>query len=225
MNALNNFSDPNKFKDELINFLVENKVIGTVAGVGIALASKDLIQSMVGDVVFPSIYYVLLKTHGKYFTKILPDNTKFDLPNFVKHLISWVFIIIITYFFVTVVFKMLLGVNASPAKKEDKQEGNDENVQDAAKEGFGGFLSCLAGREYNKKKDKVWDFGIFKYEKKKHKRCNEGFTAFSPAVLTSSAETIIQPLDPNEFQVHEDILHGSPLMTLEEQARRRLQNL
>jgi large-conductance mechanosensitive channel len=186
MNVAGQFSNPSKFKDELINFLVENKVIGTVAGVGIALASKDLIQSMVGDVVFPSIYYVLLKTHGKYFTKILPDNTKFDLPNFVKHLISWIFVIIITYFFVTIVFKMLLGVNASPAKKEDNQEGNDENVQDVAK---------------------------------------EGFTAFSPAVLTSSAETIIQPLDPNEFQVHEDILHGSPLMTLEEQARRRLHNL
>jgi large-conductance mechanosensitive channel len=225
MNVANQFSNPSKFKEELINFLVENKVIGTVAGVGIALASKDLIQSMVGDVVFPSIYYLLLKMHGKYFTKILPDNTKFDMPNFVKHLISWVFIIIITYFFVTVVFKMLLGVNASPANKEDKKEGNDENVQDVAKEGFLGFLSCLAGRQYDKTKVKTWDFGIFKYEKNKRKKCNEGFTAFSPAVLTSSAETIIQPLDPNEFQAHEDILHGSPLMTLEERARRRLQNL
>lgn len=221
----NQFSNPSHFKEELMNFLVENKVIGTVAGVGIALASKDLIQSMVGDVVFPSIYYVLLKMHGKYFTKILPDNTKFDLPNFIKHLISWIFIIIITYFFVTIVFKMLLGVNASPAKKEDKKEENNESVKDAAKEGFLGFLSCLAGRKYNKNKDKVWDFGIFKYEKKKHKRCNEGFTAFSPAVLTSSFETIVKPLDPNEFQVHEDILHGSPLMSLEEQARRRLHNL
>ena len=126
MNVLNNFSDPNKFKNELINFLVENKIIGTVAGVGIALASKDLIQSMVGDVVFPFIYYILLKMHGKYFTKILPDNTKFDVPNFVKHLISWIFVIIITYFFVTIVFKMLLGVNASPAKKEDKKEDKTE---------------------------------------------------------------------------------------------------
>jgi large-conductance mechanosensitive channel len=210
MNISNQFSNPSKFKEELINFLVENKVIGTVAGVGIALASKDLIQSMVGDVVFPSIYYVLLKTHGKYFTKILPDNTKFDVPNFIKHLISWIFIIIITYFFVTVVFKMLLGVNASPANKEDKKEGNDENVQDVAKEGFLGINSLI---------DAVT--GKSNTNTKKTER----FTAFSPAVLTSSFDAIVHPLDPNEFQVHEDILHGSPLMSLEEQARRRLQNL
>lgn len=225
MNAFNNFSEPTQFKAQMINFLVENKIIGTVAGVGIALASKDLIQSMVGDVVFPSIYYVLLKMHGKYFTKILPNNTKFDLPNFIKHFISWIFVIIITYLFVTIVFKMLLGVNASPAKKEDKKEGNDENVQDVAKEGFLGFLSCLTGRKYNKKKDKVWDFGIFKYEKKKHKRCNEGFITLSPSVLASSFEPIVQPLDPNEFQAHEDILHGAPINTLEERARMRLQNM
>ena len=224
MNVLNNFSDPNKFKNELINFLVENKIIGTVAGVGIALASKDLIQSMVGDVVFPFIYYILLKMHGKYFTKILPDNTKFDVPNFVKHLISWIFVIIITYFFVTIVFKMLLGVNASPAKKEDKKEDKTE-LNETNIEGFGGFLSCLFGKKYDKTKDKVWDFGIFKYEKNKHKKCNEGFTALSPAVLASSFETIVQPLDPNEFQVHEDILHGAPTNTLEERARMRLQNM
>jgi large-conductance mechanosensitive channel len=224
MNMANQFSNPSQFKNELINFLVENKVIGTVAGVGIALASKDLIQSMVGDVVFPSIYYLLLKMHGKYFTKILPDNTKFDVPNFIKHLISWVFVIIITYIFVTIVFKMLLGVSRPADKKEDKKEGNDENVQDVAKEGFGGFLSCLAGRKYDKTKVKTWDFGFFKYEKNKRKKCNEGFTTLSPAVITSSFEPII-PHDQQEFQAHEDPLHGSPIMSLEERARMRLQNM
>lgn len=184
MNISNQFSNPIEFKNQLINFLMENKIIGTVAGVGIALASKDLIQSLVGDVVFPSIYFVLLKMHAKYFTKVLPDNTKFDMPNFIKHLISWMFIIIITYFFVTIVFKMLLGVTDGPTdKKEDKKEDNKE-------------------------------------DKKK-----EGFLALSPAVIASSFEAIIQPSNPDFYQVHEDPLHGSSIMTLEEISRSRLQNL
>ena len=121
---------------------------------------------------------------------------------------------------------MLLGVNASPAKKEDKKEDKAE-LNETNIEGFGGFLSCLFGRKYDKTKVKKYNFGfgLFGYEKNKHKKCNEGFTALSPAVLASSFETIVQPLDPNEFQSHEDILHGAPTNTLEERARMRLQNM
>jgi large-conductance mechanosensitive channel len=188
MNVSNQFSNPSQFKDQIVQFIVEHKVIGSVVGVGIALASKDLIQSMVGDVVFPAIYYMLLRMHGKYFTKILPDNTKFDMPSFIKHLITWIFVIIITYFFITIVFKMLLGVNnPSPdKKKEDKQEDiNEENIQEATR---------------------------------------EGFLALSPTVLASSFEPIISN-DKQKYQAHEDPLHGSPVMSLEEHARMRLQNM
>ena len=225
MNIANQISNPSQFKDELVKFLMENKIIGTVAGVGIALASKDLIQSLVGDIVFPCIYFILMQMHGKYFTKILPDNTTFNVPNFIKHLISWALILIITYFFVTIVFKMLLGISDDNGdnKKEDKKEDKkEENVQETTREGFGGFLSCLAGRPYNKKKDKVWDFGIFKYEKKKHKKCNEGFLTLNPIILETAFEKIIHDDDNPD---NEDPLHGSPVFTLEDRSLRRLKQM
>ncbi len=222
----NQFSNPTQFKDELVKFLMENKIIGTVAGVGIALASKDLIQSLVGDIVFPCIYFILMQMHGKYFTKILPDNTTFNVPNFVKHLISWVLILIITYFFVTIVFKMLLGVGVNDGadkKKEDKkEEKNEENIQEATREGFGGFLSCLTGRQYDKTKKKTLDFGIFKYEKNKRKKCNEGFITLNPIILETAFEKIIHDDDNPD---NEDPLHGSPVITLEDRSFRRLKQM
>lgn len=164
--------------------------------------------------------------HAKKFTKILPDNKTFDVPNFVKHLISWVLILIITYFFVTIVFKWLLGVGvndgADKKKEGKKEEGNEENIQEATREGFMGFLSCLIGRPYNKKKDKVWDFGIFKYEKKKHKKCNEGFLTLNPIILETAFEKIIHDDDNPD---NEDPLHGSPVFTLEDRSLRRLKQM
>jgi hypothetical protein len=52
----------------------------------------------------------------------------------------------------------------------------------------------------------------------------EGFLALSPTVLASSFEPII-PADKQKYQAHEDPLHGSPVMSLEEHARSRLRNM
>ena len=98
--------------DQLNKFLVDNNIVGTAAGVSIALATKDVIQSLVSDVIIPAIIFLLLKLNVDSLTKILmiPGKTKFDFMNFIKQFITWIFIIIITYVFIKVAFEGLLGV-------------------------------------------------------------------------------------------------------------------
>ena len=101
--------------EQLNKFLVDNNIIGTAAGVSIALATKDVIQSLVSDVIIPAIIFLLLKLNVESLTKflIMPGKTKFDFINFIKQFITWIFIIIITYVFIKVAFEGLLGVRGT----------------------------------------------------------------------------------------------------------------
>ena len=40
---------------QIKKFIVDNNIVGTVAGVCIALSAKDGIQSLVGDIIIPLI--------------------------------------------------------------------------------------------------------------------------------------------------------------------------
>ena len=53
---------------KLKQFIVDNNIVGTSAGVCIALATKDGIQSLVGDIIIPSIV-ILLHTNGYKWKK------------------------------------------------------------------------------------------------------------------------------------------------------------
>ena len=101
--------------EQLNRFLVDNNIVGTAAGVSIALATKDVIQSLVSDVIIPGIIFLLLKLNVDSLTKFLmmPGKTKFDFMNFIKQFITWIFIIIITYVFIKVAFEGLLGVKGT----------------------------------------------------------------------------------------------------------------
>jgi large-conductance mechanosensitive channel len=125
METINNFSNPTKFKEDLKKFIVDNGVIGTAAGVSIALVTKDIIQSFVGDIVLPSFYFVLASLKINQVTDMLPGKRILDFTNFMKQLISWVLVIIITYLFITITFQSLLGIGQEPAKVKEpvKKEG------------------------------------------------------------------------------------------------------
>jgi|UniRef100_A0A6C0M155 large-conductance mechanosensitive channel len=47
--------DVNNGITQLKQFIVSNNIVGTSAGVCIALATKDGIQSLIGDVIAPSV--------------------------------------------------------------------------------------------------------------------------------------------------------------------------
>jgi len=110
----------NLFMEQFKKFIIDNGVIGTTAGVCIALVTKDLIASLVGDIIIPSIILLLLALNIKSLTNILPGKSSWDFQNFMKQLISWIMILIVTFIFIKVSFGMLLGTDGQVKKPEPK---------------------------------------------------------------------------------------------------------
>ena len=104
-------------------FVIDNNIIGTLAGVCVALAAKDGIQSFVGDIIIPSIVLLLHTLHIDIVKKYLPvngnGNAQFRVTNFVKSMITFVLIILMTFVFVKFAFGYLLGIGV---KKEEENK-------------------------------------------------------------------------------------------------------
>lgn len=135
MDNLSHFTNPSKFKEQLKRFILDNGVIGTAAGVSIALVTKDIIQSFVGDIIIPSFIFVLSSLQIKGLTEMLPGKKMLDLTNFFKQLISWVLVIVITYLFITFTFQVLLGIQIT----------KEESAAIKKKEGFLGGMIMTGG--------------------------------------------------------------------------------
>jgi large-conductance mechanosensitive channel len=113
-----------EFFDQLKQFLIDNGIVGTAAGVSIALVTKDLIASLVGDIIIPAIILLCLRLNIKSLTAILPGKSNFDITNFFKQLISWVLGVIITFLFVKTAFEGILGVSAKPVEEKEEKNGD-----------------------------------------------------------------------------------------------------
>jgi large-conductance mechanosensitive channel len=120
-----------EFVVQLRKFVVDNNIVGTSAGVCIALATKDGIQSFVQDIVIPGIVILLHSLHVDWLTKILPLHGKSQLNvlNFINQFITWILIIIISFVFVKFAFEYLLGITNGKTedKTDDKSKTKDMN--------------------------------------------------------------------------------------------------
>lgn len=94
----------------LLNFTLEN--MGTGASFIIALSSKDLIYSFVNDIILPLINNYL------FFIK----NDKPNFKNLFINLITWILVLINTFVFYTLLFK--LDKKELDKKELDKKEYN-----------------------------------------------------------------------------------------------------
>lgn len=112
-----------KFKQ----FIIDNNIVGTSAGVCVALAAKDGIQSLVGDVIIPLIIMLLHALHIDSLSKFLPVNgrTQLNITDFVKQMVTFILIIIISFIFVQFAFSYLLGVNTI---KENNKNSNAADI-------------------------------------------------------------------------------------------------
>jgi large-conductance mechanosensitive channel len=99
--------------NEIKRFIIDNNIVGTSAGVCIALAAKDGIQSLVGDIIIPAIVLTLKTMNINFLTKYLPvaGKVQLNLVDFVKQMITFILIIIISFVFVKFAFGYLLGIN------------------------------------------------------------------------------------------------------------------
>ena len=119
-------------KKELIDFIVENKLMTYSAGVVIGLVSKDLILSLVQDIVIPSFFILFIKLKFDFITKILPHKDKkvqINFINFIGCAITWILALFCTFIFVQYTFVNLLGIkkDSSASVKSDVQA--DVNVE------------------------------------------------------------------------------------------------
>ena len=114
------FSDTQSIRDDLKTFIVDNGILGTMAGVSIGIVTKDLISSLVGDIIIPVIIILLLRLNIKSITSILPGNgnSTLNITNFVKQFISWILVIIISFIFIKDAVEKMFGIGSS--KKETK---------------------------------------------------------------------------------------------------------
>jgi large-conductance mechanosensitive channel len=113
-----------EFKNDLKDFILENNIIGTMSGVAIALYSKDLILSLSGDVILPLIFFILTTLNIKWLTKLLPHKVKFNFTDFFRNFISWLLGVLITYAFIQITVKYILGIN---------KKSNDKSKEDNTK--------------------------------------------------------------------------------------------
>lgn len=109
-----------KFKQ----FIVDNNIVGTSAGVCVALAAKDGIEALVGDIIIPILVMLLHALRIDGLSKFLPVNgsASLNVTDFVKQMVTFILIIIISFIFVQFAFGYLLGVNTTI--KEDISNSN-----------------------------------------------------------------------------------------------------
>jgi large-conductance mechanosensitive channel len=102
-------------------FILNNGIIGTTAGVSIGMVTNLLIQSLVGDIIVPIIIFLCLKLNLQWLTNILPAQTEFSFNKFIKQLISWILTLLISFLFVKTAFEMLLGISHKKEVKVEKK--------------------------------------------------------------------------------------------------------
>jgi len=93
------------------SFLVDNGIIAVTAGITIGFATATFVKSFVADVILPVIFLVFVKgssTVSKgaagFFAKFL-EKKEFLYVNFVSEAITWLLIVLCTFWLLSVVHK------------------------------------------------------------------------------------------------------------------------
>ena len=124
------------FKKELIKFIDDNKIVGYSAGLIVALVTKDLILSIVSDIVLPLILIILMKFKIDSITTILDAKHKgiMNITKFLSSLITWALGIIVTYLFIQYAFVKFLGAKYEPrgSSGHDATKPTESSNGDAA---------------------------------------------------------------------------------------------
>lgn len=119
-------------------FIAENGIIATTAGIVIGFSTATFIKSLVADVIMPLIFLVLVRSAGKnasFFTKYL-SNKDLMLTNFLSEFITWVLILIFAWVVLGLAYKYLsdIKVKIPPVFGQPAPVvSQEQNVQSAPK--------------------------------------------------------------------------------------------
>lgn len=130
-------------------FITQNGIIATTAGITIGFATATFVKSFVADVIMPVFFLMLVSATGKvsttasgFFSKFL-SNKEFLFTNFISEFITWVVIIITAFVVLDLVYRYVIVKSPSismPAitnpfapKQETKEHymshGNNQKMQ------------------------------------------------------------------------------------------------
>jgi large-conductance mechanosensitive channel len=112
------FIDIQNFK----RFLIDNNIIATTAGVLIAYSAWDFIQSFVGDIILPGIYFLFIGRFfkGGFVSSVFEPVNRLNIPKFISRFISFTIVITLIFLFIQNIIK-----NWIP---ESQQPHNNNNV-------------------------------------------------------------------------------------------------
>jgi len=112
---------------QIKKFIIDNNIVGTSAGVGVGLAAKDAIQSLVNDILLPFFVVVFRTLNIEAASKFLPVGKKAQLNiiSFIKQMITFILVVMVSFLFVKLAFDYLLGVDIT---KKDVNNVNNKNT-------------------------------------------------------------------------------------------------
>ena len=128
-------------------FVTQNGIISTTAGITIGFATASFVKSLVADIIMPVIFLVMVKATGKvststssFFGKFL-SNKEFLFTNFVSELITWVVIVLTAWLVLDLVYKYVVSKDAiklpslslSNPFAVKQEQALKEHMQDASK--------------------------------------------------------------------------------------------
>jgi len=112
--------------DGLSKFIAANNIVATCAAVVIGVGTKDLIQSLVSDIIIPSIVNLLKALDIRSLQKQLPQDSQLHITHYIMQFVTWIFILIVTFVFIKFMFNTFLGIsNEGPSQETARQ--NDKS--------------------------------------------------------------------------------------------------
>jgi len=86
-------------------FVKENNVIGFAVAMISALAIKDLINAVIGNLLVPGLNTFFIGLQIKSFSKFLPGGEKIDALPVIKALLTFIFTFMLLYFSISAFFQ------------------------------------------------------------------------------------------------------------------------
>lgn len=106
--------------DSFKDFIISNNIITTMAAVTIAFSTGTMIRSLAGDIILPSLYALIFSRFQRFSGAFAPIN-KLNTDNFIKELLSWIIVIIVTFILIGYVFRLwVISAKKKVEKKDDK---------------------------------------------------------------------------------------------------------
>lgn len=123
------FSDLFSINDQFKQFIIGNNVISTIVGVIIAYSAWDFIQSLVGDIILPGMYFLFFQRmfrNSEFVSSVFEPVNKMNIPKFTKQLFSFFIVIIVTFLSIQYIANRVIGM---PLQQQSTfSTSNKENV-------------------------------------------------------------------------------------------------